>query len=603
MSAPVPAWFPDQATIENANVTEVARQLGFKSYQELHTWSVENRPAFWELVMDRLGIVFETSFDSIISPASTPQETDWLPCARLNIVQSCFQAEPNATAIKYELAGVRLQLTYNQLEVLVDRVAHGLGAADLAPGDPIAIAMPMTVEAVAAYLGIIKAGYVVVSIADSFAPEEIRTRLDIVGAAAVVTQGQFVRAGKTLPMYDKVVDAGAAKAIVVDPPAALRPEDISWNEFLGLAEPFSAVIGPPSTTTNILFSSGTTGEPKAIPWTQSTPIKAAMDAHFHQDVHQGDVLAWPTNLGWMMGPWLIYSALMNRAVLALYDDVPTGRGFGEFVEASGVTMLGVVPSVVRAWRESACMEGLDWSAIRAFSSTGEASNADDMVYLMGLGGSRPVIEYCGGTEIGGGYMTGTVVQPAVAAAFSTPALGVDICILDEAGRPAEEGELFLIPPSIGLSEDLIKRDHQEVYYADTPPGPNQEQLRRHGDQMVNLGGGYYRAQGRVDDTMNLGGIKMSAAELERTIAAASGVKEVAAVAVPQPGGGPSRLVAFAVMEAGIDADTTKVTMNQLLKTQLNPLFKLSDLIPIEALPRTASNKVMRRELRAVYGKN
>ena len=350
--------------------------------------------------MDRLGIVFETSFDAIISPRLDSAGADWLPCAHLNIVQSCFQAEPNATAIKYQLAGVRLQLTYNQLEVLVDRVAHGLGAAGFAPGDCIAIAMPMTVEAVAAYLGIIKAGCVVVSIADSFAPEEIRTRLEIVGAAAVVTQGQFIRAGKILPMYDKVVDAGATKAIVVDPPAALRPEDMSWNESLGLAEPFSAVIGPPSTTTNILFSSGTTGEPKAIPWTQLTPIKAAMDAHFHQDVHQGDVLAWPTNLGWMMGPWLIYSALMNRAALALYDAVPTGRGFGEFVEASGVTMLGVVPSVVRVWRESACMEGLDWSAIRAFSSTGEASNADDMVYLMSLAGGRPVIEYCGGTRVG-----------------------------------------------------------------------------------------------------------------------------------------------------------------------------------------------------------
>ena len=604
-SPPTPSWSPDQATVENANVTEVARELGLASYQELHRWSVESRSTFWEMVLTRLGIVFDRPPDSILSRDSVPQETEWLPGALLNIVQSCFQADPAAAAIHFEREGNRTTLTYAELAQLVDRVAHGVGGAGFEPGARIAIAMPMTVEAVAAYLGIIKAGCVVVSIADSFAAGEIRTRLELADATAVVTQGQFTRAGKTHPMYDKVVAAGAGKAIVVDPSTSTpsRPGDLAWDDFLGPAEPFDPVPGPPSTATNILFSSGTTGEPKAIPWTQVTPIKAAMDAHFHQDVHEGDVLAWPTNLGWMMGPWLIYGALINRAALALYDDVPTGRGFGEFVQSVGVTMLGVVPTMVRAWRESGCMEDLDWSRIRTFSSTGEASNGADMSYLMGLAGGRPVIEYCGGTEIGGGYITGTVVQPAVPAAFATPALGLDVCILNEDGRPAEEGELYLIPPSIGLSQELLNKDHTEVYYAGTPPGPNNEPLRRHGDQMVNLGAGYYQAQGRVDDTMNLGGIKVSAAELERALAKAPGVRELAAVAVPPPEGGPSRLVAFVVMDAGIDEAETMAAMNQLLKTELNPLFKLFDLVTVDSLPRTASNKVMRRELRAVYGRN
>ncbi len=600
---PPPAWSPDQATIDGANVTTFARQLGLPGYQELHRWSIDNRAEFWKLAIDRIGIIFEERPSSILAADSTPQATSWLPGARLNIVESCFQADPNSTAIHYQEAGKIETMTFGELKGHVDRMAHGITQAGFNPGTAIAIAMPMTVAAVVAYLGIIKAGCVVVSIADSFAPDEIRTRLELASTAAVVTQGEFVRAGKTLPMYQKVVEAGASRAIVVDPPASMRADDVAWSDFLGPEEPFPAVTANPATPTNILFSSGTTGEPKAIPWTQLTPIKAAVDAHFHQDVHPGDVLAWPTNLGWMMGPWLIYGALINRASLALYDDVPTGPGFGEFVAATGVTMLGVVPSMVRAWRESACMEGLDWTAIRAFSSTGEASNSSDMSYLMDLAGGRPVIEYCGGTEIGGGYITGTVVQPAVPAAFSTPALGLDVCILDEDGVAADEGELFLVPPSIGLSDELLNRDHFEVYYAGTPKGPNGEYLRRHGDQMARLDGGYYQAQGRVDDTMNLGGIKVSAAELERTLETATGIREVAAVAVSPPEGGPSRLVAFAVMEPDLDADVIKSEMNQLLKTRLNPLFKLFDLVPVDSLPRTASNKVMRRELRTTYGKS
>jgi acetyl-CoA synthetase len=100
--------------------------------------------------------------------------------------------------------------------------------------------------------------------------------------------------------------------------------------------------------------------------------RPAVDAWAIQDLHPGSVIAWPSSLGWMMGPWLIFAALLNRATLAVFDGTPTQRGFGVFVQNARVTMLGVIPSIVRAWRDSGCMEGLDWSAIRSFSSSGEA---------------------------------------------------------------------------------------------------------------------------------------------------------------------------------------------------------------------------------------
>ena len=126
--------------------------------------------------------------------------------------------------------------------------------------------------------------------------------------------------------------------------------------------------------------------------------------------------------------------------------------FGKFVQEANVNMLGVVPTIVKAWRLFKCMEQFDWSNIKVFSSTGETSQVDDMFYLSSLAQMRPVIEYCGGTEIGGGYVTSTVVQPNAPATFSTPALGLDLEILDEDYNPADSGELFVVPPSIGFPQ-------------------------------------------------------------------------------------------------------------------------------------------------------
>jgi acetyl-CoA synthetase len=265
-------------------------------------------------------------------------------------------------------------------------------------------------------------------------------------------------------------------------------------------------------------------------------------------------------------------------------------------------MLGLVPSMVRQWRDSGCMEGLDWSRIRAFSSSGECSNPDDMHYLMYLAGYRPIIEYCGGTEIGGGYITSTVIQPNAPSTFSGPAIGNDFVILDDRGVPADAGELFLIPPALGSSVSLLGADHHACYFEGTPAGPNEEVLRRHGDQMQRLAGGYYRALGRADDTMNLGGIKLSSAEIERVLLRLAGVREVAAIAVAPPGGGPGRLVVFAAVEpsANLSADEWKAVMQQALRQELNPLFKIEAVRLVDGLPRTASNKVMRRQLRAGY---
>lgn len=597
--SPPPAWIPDPEFVKQTHIYELMTELKLSSYSDLHRWSVEDRNAFWTKMIARLGISFKKPPTNVLDMAQGAEHPNWLVGAQMNIADSCFQGAPSAPAIVYQKEGQPLRaITYQELHELSCRVANGLLKNGFQPGEAIAIDMAMTVEAVAIYLGIILAGCIAVSIADSFAPDEIKNRLELTNVKGIFTHDHTERAGKQLAMYKKVQEANAPKAIVVPWAEALstplRTGDIEWKNFLSEKQTFSSYSATPQQATNYLFSSGTTGEPKVIPWSHTTPIKAAADAYLHHDTHPGDVVAWPTNLGWMMGPWLIYASLINRGCMALYYGAPTGRDFGVFVEQAKVQILGLVPSIVKAWRNSNCMQNINWSALKAFSSTGECSNADDYLFLMSLADYKPVIEYCGGTEIGGAYLTQTLVQPASPSTFSTPALGLDIAIL--------EGELFLIPPSIGLSLELLNKDHHKVYFEGTPKLPDGTLLRRHGDQVEKLPNGYYRAQGRADDTMNLGGIKVSSAEIERILNRVEGVSETAAIAVSPPGGGPSLLVIFAVLgpHEKSDGETLKHLMQKHLREKLNPLFKIEDLVLVPSLPRTASNKVMRRSLRAQY---
>ncbi len=603
-----PAWVPSPEGVVGTNAAWLMRKVGVDSQAALHRWSVEHREVYWAHVIDRLDIRFQRPFSRVLDPSEGSGSPQWLPDAALNIAESCFAAPPDSPAILFRTEGGPLQtMTVAELRTLVGRVAAGLAARGFRPGDALAMLMPMTAEAVAIYLGIIQAGCVAVGIADSFQPQEISVRLRLAGAVAVFTQDVLLRGGKKWPLYANLLTAHAPPAIVLPvgerSGIPLRAGDTEWHDFLPAVPRPDAVARAPSDALNILFSSGTTGEPKAIPWTQTTPLKCAADAHFHQDVRPGDVLVWPTNLGWMMGPWLVFASLLNRAAMALYYGAPTGREFCAFVQDARATLLGVVPSLVKTWRHSDAPSGLNWSALRAFSSTGECSSAPDMRWLMAQAGDgRPVIEYCGGTEIGGGYITGTMTQPCIPGTFNTPALGSDFVILDEAGRPAANGELFLIPPALGLSDRLLGRDHHAVYFDGTPTGPHGETLRRHGDQMELVAPGYWRGHGRADDTMNLGGIKVSSAEIERVLQTVPGVGETAAIAVPPGDGGPSRLVIYVVCPAihPVDGNELATAMQAAIKRDLNPLFKIHDLVLVETLPRTASNKVMRRDLRQRY---
>ena len=598
-----PSWNPGDDVVENSNIYHMMLRNGFVDYNKFWKWSATEKALFWEQTIENLHIKFHKNYTRVLDSSEGPEHARWLKGAQLNIVDSCFQNDDDAISLIYQDEnGSLINVSQQSLEKYVNRIANSITASGLKTGDSIAIDMPMTLEAVGIYLAGIKAGFPVVTIADSFSANEIEVRLNITKPKLLFTQDVIMRAGKTLALYEKILQAKPPVTIVVQAgqkELSLRKNDRFFHDFLLDNDQFKTCFQDPGTTITVLFSSGTTGEPKAIPWTHSTPIKAASDAYYHHNIKKNDVICWPTNLGWMMGPWLIFATLINKGTIALNYGAPLGKEFGAFVEDAKVNMLGVVPSIVRHWKNTKVMEKYDWQSIKCFSSTGEASNPDEMNYLMSLGNNKPVIEYCGGTEIGGGYITSTVLQPNIASTFSSQALGGEFILLDENEQVSKQGEMYLIPPIMGLSNSLLNRDHHEVYYKDNPTYKGMT-LRKHGDELLELPNGYYKAQGRADDAMNLGGIKVSSIQIEEVIKQLEFVKECAAIAFSPPQGGPSQLVVFTVSNpSSLSLEERLSQAKKIIREKLNPLFKVEKLIDVDALPRTASGKVMRRRLRDV----
>ncbi len=604
------AWLPDEKIIREANLTALMKEANVSTYEDLHRWSVENRRRFWEIVVRRLEIIFHTPYETVLDLAGGVEDPAWLRGAEMNITDSCFLGDPDQTALVAGAEGTDTlrRISYRELKRSVDRTASALLGLGFRPGDRIAIYAPLAPETIITYLALIRAGMVAVSVPDSYSPLELKKRMEAVNATGLFTCDGYTYNGKYIRILDKAREATTARTMICcfGKKPVIRENEICWDEIEGDAQ-FQSFTAQPDDPINILFSSGTTKEPKAIAFTQLTPIKCASDGCFHLDIKASDVVTWTTGMGWMMAPWLIFAALINRATLAIYTGAATNEGFGRFAEQSGITILGTVPSIVRAWRTQQFEQKFNWK-VRVYSSTGEPSNADDYSYLMALTRFRaPVIEYCGGTELGGAYITGTILQPVSPATFTTPTLGLDFYLLNDAHQPINEGEtgeVFLVPPSIGMSQRLLNADHHREYYEGLPAGPDGEVLRRHGDAFeltTTMGTRFYRSVGRTDDAMNLGGVKVSALEIETVINQHPSITESAAFSILEGARKNERLVVYYTAPDPVaNEEALQKELQQMIAAALSPLFRISELVYIDELKRTASNKLMRRALKAVY---
>ncbi len=627
-------YHPSDAITQQHNATAYMADKNLPDFDALYHFSITESRAFWADSINRLQIAFENvdyaPTAKTVVDASNVKAPVWFPNQRLHVLQSMLK-HGDATALIYqhESEDTPTHVSYDALYSKASRIARMLQARDVQEGDYVALDMPMDVEAVACYLGILLAGGIVVCLADSFKAEDIGVRLaQLPRPAKLILTADVTGGARKHPLYVEVIQAAHCPPAIVSTRQEAevqleRDADMWLHEALAHVEdtPLTPPMQQSNTPLTIIFSSSTSssktkeGEapkaPKGIMWDHASFLKSGIDGHFHHNLQPGQVLCWPTNFGWMMGSFNVAAAFLNGATLALYDGRPNSKGFGRFIEEAGITTLGVVPALPESWMKTKAMEAFDWSKIERFTSTGAPSHPVTYGYMMGLCGlkPRPVIEYMGGTEISGGYLTASELKPLEAAAFNTPTLGTELHIAAEDGAHFAKHEVSIVLsnregrcPPMGLSSALLNYDHEEKYFAQNASNAAGDVLREHGDVILfDAATGLYRSHGRADNGMNINGIKTSSTELEHYIKSANieGLEDVAVIAARPKEGGEDLVVAFVVCNDNYVPEM-KRACTRAIKAHSPQLAKLHDVVQINAIPRTASNKTRHVWLKEDY---
>ncbi|CUU59795.1 acetyl-CoA synthetase [Parafrankia irregularis] len=638
-------WLPSPAYLEHTNVARLMRRLGVDTADELRAVSVADIGAFWHAVVDDLAIPFSRRYEQVVDLSRGIEYPEWFTGGQINIVDACLSrwlaSTPNAPAVVHEdESGSVRELTFAGLTDQVARLRGALRARGIGPGDAVAIYLPMAPEAVVAFYAVASLGAVAVPLFSGFAAAAITARLQDARARAVITADGTIRRGRAVPMRahldDALADCPSVRLVVVvdslAPTAMPTPtpitsarggaEVVSWWRMLA-GEPDPAVAPTASSDVLLLaYTSGTTGRPKGAVHTHAGfLVKTACEVAYGFDMAPGRTFCWITDMGWIMGPLSIVGTHACGGTLLLYEgapDMPDAARLWRLAQRHRVTTLGVSPTLIRALRAaSPDRPAEDLSSVRVIGSTGEPWDPESYEWLAAnvFGGRVPVINFSGGTEVGGSFLCPYPVEEIASCSLGGPALGMDVDVVDESGRPlrGSVGELVCRQPWPAMTRGVWRDEarYVETYWS-TFPG-----LWRHGDfALVDEAGGWF-ILGRSDDAMNVAGKRVAPAEIESVLAADPAVAESAVVGVPNPAKGES-VWAFWVARpgtedvgaagpgAGRDGPGTGPTpdeevsrrLRERVADQLGKPFAPSRVVRVAALPKTRSAKVLRRALRA-----
>ena len=591
-------------------------------YQRLCDQAASDPEWFWRSVMEFHDLHFFKPYERLLDVTNGPEWAQWCIGGTTNIAYNCLNrtiatGRGNHAAIIWEGEnGEQRTLTYDELASLTSRAAGGLMKLGCGRGDVVGLYMPMIPETIAAYLAIVGIGSIALPLFSGFGAQAIVERFADAKAKVVVTVDDTYRRGKKMSMLEVmdsavpslpalehiiVVERHAESTIVED------ARHISWRHFIDSATAMTPAELPAETPAMIVYTSGTTGKPKGTVHSHcGFMTKVALDFGLILDLQAQDRLLWMSDMGWLTGPILAVAVPLMGATLVLAEGVPDypepGR-LWKMVDAHRISFLGVAPTMIRAFMQQPpeTVRQYDLSSLRITAATGEPWTPEAWNWFCReVGHGRvPLLNYSGGTEIGGGILAGTVLHNNLEpCAFAGPIPGMGAVVDDEQGNKVargQVGELALSVPSIGLTRGFWQNRERyiETYWSRIPG------LWVHGDFASIDEQGLWYIHGRSDDTIKIAGKRIGPAEVEAALLSTGKIAEAAAVGVPDPIKGSS-VVCVCVPARNVIADQALITvLRDATVAALGASFRPKDVIFVSDLPKTRTMKIMRRLVRSV----
>jgi acetyl-CoA synthetase len=609
--------------VANARITQFLDRCGLPDLEALQARAVADPAWFWEQVVADVGIDWYEPPTETLDVSGGTLWARWFRGARMNLANDCVDKHVtthrrNKLAVIYEGEdGTVRKWTYRDLWAESNRLANGLRALGVGKGDRVGIFLPMLPETVAAIMAVAKLGAIFTPVFSGFAPQAVANRLADAGCKLLITADGFTRRGKPINMKavaDEAVSlTGCVQQLLVVrrlglPVAWTEGRDVWYDELLaGQPQSFATERLDPEEPVMIIYTSGTTGRPKgALHVHCGFPLKATQDMAHIFDLGEQDVMMWFTDIGWMMGPWLIFGTLMLGSTMFLYDgapDFPQPDRIWALVERHGITHLGLSPTVIRALAPhgSEFPARHDLSSLRILGSTGEPWNPEPYLWFFEhVGGKRcPIINYSGGTETSGGILGCVVTRPLKVCSFNVAIPGMGVRILDEQGGTAEPGtvgELCLTVPWVGMTRGFWQAPERyvEAYWS------RFANVWVHGDWASVDRDGFWYIHGRSDDTIKIAGKRVGPAEFESALVGHPAVAEAAAISVPHDVKGEA-VVCFAILRAGaVASDALAQELRERVAGQLGRPLMPEAVKFVAALPKTRNAKIMRRVVKAAY---
>jgi acetoacetyl-CoA synthetase len=588
-------WEPPAALRERSHMARFMADRGVADYADLWRWSVGDLEGFWAAIWERFDV--GGGYDRVLGDASMPGAV-WFPGARLNYAERLFRGKPDErVAILHasELRGLA-QWTWGDLRKRTAAIRAGLAARGVGPGDCVAAYLPNVPDTIAAFLATASLGAIWSSAAPEFGARSVIDRFGQIEPKLLLAIDGYRYGGRD---FDRGEAVAAIAAEIGAPVVRLGHLDGSgWEHgFLG-DSPLAFEPVPFDHPLWVLYSSGTTGLPKAIVQGQGgILLEHLKKMYLHVDAHEGDRVFWFTTTGWMMWNFLV-SVLLTDAAIVLYDGNPGTPDLGrlwDLAEETRMTCFGTSASYIAACLKAGIepAAGRDLGALRAIGSTGSplAPEGFEWVYEH-VGADTWLFSTSGGTDVCTAFVGGCPVLPVYLGELQARCLGADLHAFDEHGNSVIEqvGELVLTSPMPSMplrfwgDEDGSRL--REAYF-DMYPG-----VWRHGDWIRITERGGAVIYGRSDSTINRGGVRMGTSEIYRAVLSVPDVVDALVVDVPRPGE-ENWMPLFVVLRDGAALDEALVEeIRRRVREDCSPRHVPSEIQAIAEVPRTLSGKVL-----------